>query len=71
MPPSSEHRSRGTPNVEPPAQDHVIAARVRTTPDFRHLAMDLHAGGLHRTTPREARRPAVGREGCGVSGFYR
>ena len=37
--------------------------RVR---DFRSLAMDLHAGGLHRTVP-----PAVDRNSCGMSRFYR
>ena len=43
MPPSSEHRSRGNPNVEPLAQDHVIAARV---PD--HTRFFFHDPNLAR-----------------------
>ena len=43
MPPSSERRSRGNPNVEPLAQEHVIAAQV---PD--HTRFFFHDPNLAR-----------------------
>ncbi len=45
MPPSSEHRGRGNPNVEPLAQEHVIAAQV---PD--HTRFFFHDPNLARLT---------------------